>query len=486
MPRTELAPVIGLEVHAQLRTRTKAFCACPVVFGAEANTAVCPVCLGYPGALPVPNREMVTLAMRIALAAGSTIHEVSGFARKSYFYPDLPRGYQITQYEKPLATGGSLPVRGDGDAARAVRLRRIHVEEDAGKSIHERPWDDVPPGVSLVDLNRAGTPLAEIVTEPELRSPAEASDLLRSLRRLVRWVGASDGNMEEGSLRCDANVSLRAPGATEPGAKVEVKNLNSIAHVRKALGHEVARQGEVLLSGRPVEPETRLWDAARGVTLPMRAKEETEDYRYLPEPDLGALVVDEAWRAEAASSLPELPEARVGRFVSDLGLTRAAAETLCASRPLADAFEEAVARHPSNAKGIASWFLGEVLAQMEDADRQEGRLPLPPAAVARLVARVDDGTISRPMARELFARLCAGPSDVDALIRETGFVQATDEGTILSAVDAVLAAHPGPAAQCRAGKSATLGWLVGRVLAATSGTASPTVAARLLRERLGR
>ncbi len=477
-------PVIGLEVHAQLKTRSKAFCACPVVFGAEANTAVCPVCLGYPGALPVPNREMVALAMRIALATGCTVHGVSVFARKNYFYADLPKGYQISQYDRPLATGGTVEVRGADGTPRAARLHRIHLEEDAGKSMHEAPWDDVPSGVSLVDLNRAGTPLVEIVTEPDLLSPEEAYDFLVKLRRLVRWVGASDGNMEEGSLRCDANVSLRPAGTEALGTKVEVKNLNSIAHVKKALEHEIVRQSAVLGAGGAVVQETRLFDPGSGTTRPMRSKEEAMDYRYFPDPDLGALVVDDAWRAEVAASLPELPAAREARLASSLGLPPSDAATLCSARPFADAFEEAVALHPSNPKGVANWFLGDVLARMTDADRQEGRLPLPPASVARLVARIDDGTISGKIAKELFPLLCAGETDVDALVREKGLVQVTDEAPIREAVEAVLAASPAQVAAYRGGKTASFGWFVGQVMKATGGKASPALVNRLLRERL--
>lgn len=477
-------PVVGLEVHAQLKTRTKAFCACPVVFGAGANTAVCPVCLGYPGALPVPNREMVELALRIALATRCTVPAASVFARKNYFYPDLPKGYQISQFDRPLATGGAVEVRGAQGETRTVRLHRIHLEEDAGKLMHETPWDDVPSGVSLVDLNRAGTPLAEIVTEPDLRSPEEAYDFLVRLRRLVRWVGASDGNMEEGSLRCDANVSLRPAGAEALGTKVEIKNLNSVAHVKKALEHEIARQEAVLRAGGEVVQETRLFDPGSGTTRPMRSKEESMDYRYFPDPDLGTLAVDESWRAGVEAALPELPEPRAARLAAELGLPASDATTLCATRPLADAFEAAVALHPSNPKGIANWFLGDLLARMTDADRQEGRLPVAPSAVARLVARIDDGTISGKIAKELFPLLRDGSADVDALIREQGLVQVTDEAEIRAAVDGVLAASPAQVAAYRGGKAATFGWFVGQVMKATGGRASPALVNRLLRESL--
>lgn len=480
----DLEAVIGLEVHVQLKTRTKAFCACPVVFGAAPNSAVCPVCLGYPGALPVPNREMAMLGARLALAAGCDVHARSAFARKSYFYPDLPKGYQITQYDRPLATGGRIHVRRADAAVRTVRLRRVHIEEDAGKSIHDAEGADVPPGVTLVDLNRAGTPLAEIVTEPDLRAPAEASLFLSHVRRLVRWIGVSDGSMEEGSLRCDANVSVRPAGAAEPGTRVEIKNLNSIAHVRKALEHEVTRQEEVLRDGGAVAAESRLFDPASGATHPMRGKEETEDYRYFPEPDLGPLVLDSARLEALAASLPELPETREARLVAELGLSPADAATLCATRPLADAFAEAVALHPSNARGVAAWFLGDLLARMGDSDRQEGRLPVPPAELARLAARVDDGTISVRIAREVFGLLCGGAGTVDGLIRERGLVQLTDEGPIRAAVEAILAANAAQVAAYRGGKSAAFRWFVGQVMKATAGKASPAVVNRLLRERL--
>ena len=484
MPSHEFETVIGLEVHSQLKTRTKAFCACPVVFGASANTAVCPVCLGYPGALPVLNREMVSLALRLAFATACQVHETSVFARKNYFYPDLPKGYQISQYDRPLATGGVVEVRGEDGARRAIRLNRIHLEEDAGKSMHEVPWDDVPTGVSLVDLNRAGTPLAEIVTEPDLRSPEEAYDFLVRLRRLVRWVGASDGNMEEGSLRCDANVSLRPAGAAALGTKVEIKNLNSIAHVKKALEHEISRQTEALRRGSEIVQETRLFDPGNGATRPMRSKEEAMDYRYFPDPDLGPLVVDAAWSAQVAAALPELPEPRAARLASTLGLPPSDAATLCTTRPLADAFEEAVALHPSNPKGLANWFLGDLLARMTDADRQEGRLPVAPAVLARLVARIDDGTISGKIAKDLFPLLCEDAADVDALIREKGLVQVTDEGAIRGTVAEVVAANPAQVAAYRGGKAAAFGWFVGQVMKSTGGKASPTLVNRLLRETL--
>ncbi len=485
MEETGFEPVIGLEVHCQLRTRSKAFCACPVLFGAEPNTAVCPVCLGYPGVLPVINREMVTLAMRVVLATGGTIHERSVFARKNYFYPDLPKGYQISQFDRPLATGGGLVV-GSGAATRFIRLHRIHIEEDAGKSMHEFPWDDLPSNVSLVDLNRAGTPLVEIVTEPDLRTPDEAAEFLGTLRRLVRWVDASDGNMEEGSLRCDANVSVRPAGSAALGTKVEIKNLNSIAHVKKALEHEIARQSALVAGGGRVVQETRLFDPGGGTTRPMRSKEESMDYRYFPDPDLGTLVVDAAWRGEVSRSLPELPEARAARLASSLGLSRSDAALVTLSRPLADWYEAAVAAHPGNAKGIANWLLSDLLGRMTDADKQAGRVPLRPEALAGLVRRIDDGTISGKIAKDLIPDLVASGKEPDELIRERGLVQIVDEGPILEIVRRIVAENPSQAATFRSGKAATFGWFVGQVMKATAGKASPAVVNRLLKEELGR
>lgn len=475
--------VVGLEVHCQLKTRSKAFCSCPVLFGANPNGVVCPVCLGYPGTLPVANREMVTLAMRVALAAGATVHAESVFARKNYFYPDLPKGYQISQYDRPLATGGGIEVQ-SGAGRRSIRLTRIHLEEDAGKSMHEFPWADVPPGCSLVDLNRAGTPLMEIVSEPDLRSGDEAHDYLNRLRRLVRYVDASDGNMEEGSLRCDANVSVRRRGETVLGTKVEVKNLNSVAHVRKAIEHEGARQAALLAAGLRVVQETRLWDPDASVTRPMRSKEEAMDYRYFPEPDLGPLVVDAAWQEEVRRSLPELPEARISRLVQGLGLPVADAELVCVSRPLADWYEAAVAAHPANPKAIANWLLSDLLARMPDVDRQAGRVPLAPSALAALVGRIDDETVSGKIAKDLLSLMIETGRSADALIEEKGLRQVTDEGALREVVSRIVAANPRQAADYRGGKGAALGWFVGQVMKATGGRASPSLVNRHLREVL--
>jgi aspartyl-tRNA(Asn)/glutamyl-tRNA(Gln) amidotransferase subunit B len=485
MSAADFEPVIGLEVHCQLKTKSKAFCACPVVFGAPPNTAVCPVCLGYPGVLPSVNREMVTLAMRVALATDCTIEEKSVFARKNYFYPDLPKGYQISQYDRPLATRGSV-LLGTEDSCKSVRLNRVHLEEDAGKSMHDFPWQDVPTGVSLVDLNRAGTPLIEIVSEPDLSSAEEAYEYLVHLRRLVRWVDASDGNMEEGSLRCDANVSVRKKGTTALGTKVEIKNLNSFQHVKKAIEHEVERQVRALEGGQSVVQETRLYEATTGATKTMRSKEESMDYRYFPDPDLGALIVDEAWKADVAAAMPELPRARAARLASTYGLPALDADLVCLSRPLADFYEAAVAAYPKNPKALANWLLSELLAKMSDADRHEGRMPVAPETLAALVKRIDDGTISGKIAKELLGDLIATGRLVDDLVKEKGLVQISDEGAIREIVAGVVAGHPAQVATYRGGKAASFGWFVGQVMKATGGRANPEVVNRLLREALDR
>ena len=366
MALSDYETVIGLEVHCQLKTKTKSFCSCPVVFGAPPNSAVCPVCLGYPGVLPVLNREMVTLAMGVALAAGCEIREHSVFARKNYFYPDLPKGYQISQLDRPLAVGGSIPVR-TGAGERSIRLSRIHLEEDAGKLMHEFPWDDVPGGASLVDLNRAGTPLIEIVSEPDLRSGDEAWDYLGRLRRIVRYVDASDGNMEEGSLRCDANVSVRRRGEERLGTKVEIKNLNSINHVRKAIEHEAERQVAVLERGGALVQETRLWNPETGTTRPMRSKEEAMDYRYFPDPDLGTLVIDDGTISGkiAKELLPLMIESdrdpddlikEKGLVqVTDEGAIRAVVESVVAANP------QQAADYRAGRSQALGWFVGQVM-----------------------------------------------------------------------------------------------------------------------------
>ncbi|MBN2172026.1 MAG: Asp-tRNA(Asn)/Glu-tRNA(Gln) amidotransferase subunit GatB [Candidatus Krumholzibacteriota bacterium] len=462
--------VIGLEIHAQLRTRSKAFCGCEVRFGGEANTRCCPVCLGLPGALPVLNRRAVELALRVGLALGCRVVERSVMARKNYFYPDLPKGYQITQYEAPLCEGGEVPFLLDGEERR-LRLTRIHLEEDAGKSLHAG-------GETRVDLNRAGVPLIEIVTEPELASPAAAHAFLVALRRLLVWLAVCDGNMEEGSLRCDANVSLRLAGETGLGVKTELKNLNSFRGVEQALAFEIDRQERRLAAGEPVAPETRLWDAARREARPMRGKETVQDYRYFPEPDLPPLAVDAAWREAVRAGLPELPDARRRRLQAEHGLTVDEAELLTADRDLADYYEAAAAG--GDGALAAHWVAGEILRLRKET----GGFPVPPAVLGGLLARVGEGAVSHTAAKAVLERLAAEGGEPDAWIARLGLARLDDAAVLAGIVDGVLAAHPAELARYRGGRTKLFRFFVGRVMQETGGRADPRLVDRLLRERL--
>ena len=406
--KIKVFPVIGLEVHAQLQTRSKIFCGCPVTVGAPPNSATCPICLGFPGTLPVLNRQAVTLALRLAKAAGATIHPESQFARKNYFYPDLPKGYQITQYDRPFSTGGAITID-TPQGEKAIRLVRIHLEEDAGKLLHDTPYADVPTDVSLVDWNRAGVPLCEIVSEPDVRTAEEAAAYLTELRRLVRYTGVCDGDMEKGNLRCDANVSVR-PSETAPfGTRVEIKNLNSIRFVAKAIEHEIERQAEALARGERIVQETRLWDEKAGRTVSMRGKEEAHDYRYFPEPDLGLLVVDEAWIAESVAGMPELPRARRARFVNDYGIAPQDAETLVSARELADYFERTL-EHRGNpeARGQLGHGRGPALHEGAPDLRRGGLVVSDLAGAARGPPRARSSRgRSRPPRPRKFSRRCS-------------------------------------------------------------------------------
>jgi len=473
--------VIGLEVHCQLATRTKLFCSCSAAFGAGPNEHTCPVCLGMPGVLPVLNRHAVEFAIRAALATDSRINTTSRWARKNYFYPDMPKAYQITQYEQPYCEHGRVVFDLDGQP-RTVRLTRIHMEEDAGKSVH-----DLNPKWSLVDLNRASVPLLEIVSEPDVRSGAEASAYLRKLRSIVRYLGISDGNMNEGSMRCDANVSLRRRGADKYGTRTETKNLNSFRSVERAIAYEIERQAEILLDGGTIVQETRLWDADRGETRPMRSKEDAHDYRYFPEPDLMPLVIDDAWIERVRSQMPELPDARRARFVSAYGLSDYDAGVLTASKELADWFEAAVAAHP-NAKSLANWIMGDVIRITNETavegEADYSRLPLTPAQLAGLVALIDDNTISGKIAKTVFARMIESGDDARAIVEREGLVQVTDEGAIVAVVEQVLAANADKVAEYRSGKDKLFGFFVGQVMKESQGRANPASVNRLLRERL--
>ncbi|MGH9750102.1 MAG: Asp-tRNA(Asn)/Glu-tRNA(Gln) amidotransferase subunit GatB [Candidatus Polarisedimenticolia bacterium] len=474
--------IIGLEVHCQLLTASKIFCGCPTRFGAPPNTNVCPVCLGMPGVLPVLNRRSVELAARAALALRSTVQPRSIFARKNYFYPDLPKGYQISQYDRPLAIGGHLEIEGNG-SKRRIGITRVHMEEDAGKLLHEGfPDSD---RTSYVDYNRSGVPLIEIVSEPDLRSPDEAHAYYSELRDVLVFLGVSDGNMEEGSLRCDANVSLRPKGAGKFGTKAELKNLNSFKFVRDALAHEIERQRGVLESGGRVVQETRLYDPAEGKTFPMRSKEEAHDYRYFPEPDLPPLTLEAAWIEAIRRDLPELPSDLRARFVRDHGLSESDARVLTASRALA-AYFEAAAKAAGNPKGAANWVMTEILRKTREGKIEADRVPLPPERLGALVRLVDAGTISGKIAKEVFEEIYASGKDPAEVVRARGVEQVSDEGAIARAIDEVIAKNPGQHQQYRSGKTALLGFFVGQVLKATGGRANPALVNRLLKERLDR
>lgn len=472
--------VIGLEIHAQLLTRSKIFCACSTAFGAPPNTHVCPVCLGLPGALPVLNRRAVEYAVRAALALNCTVHPVSVFARKNYFYPDLPKGYQISQYEQPLATDGVVEYV-SGGAPRRVGIIRVHLEEDAGKSLHEGFADSARR--TYVDFNRSGVPLIEIVTRPDLRSGADAAEFFERLRAILMALGVNDGNMEEGSLRCDANVSVRPRGSTTFGVKTEVKNLNSFRFLARALDYEVARQVEILERGDVVQPETRLWDQQAGRTVAMRTKEEAHDYRYFPEPDLPPLKLDPAWIDQIRAALPELPEERKRRFMTEYGLPEYDAALLTTSVALADYFE-ATARACENPKAASNWIMGELLRTLKERGVDVREAPVTPAQLGGLIRLVASGRLSSTLAKEVFEKMVASGRSAEQIVEEEGLAQIGDTAALEPLVAEVLARHPDAVKQYCSGKTAALGFLVGQVMKATGGKANPRLVNELIRRQL--
>ena len=475
--------VIGLEVHAQLSTRSKMFCGCPTTFGAAPNSQTCPICLGMPGVLPVINRRAVEFGVRTALAFGLHVNAAFRFARKHYYYPDMPKNFQISQYEEPLAEDGALEI--DGAAGpRRIGIQRLHLEEDVGKLVHEGAFAAAQ--ASLVDYNRSGVPLMETVSRPDLRSPAEAAAYLRAFRAVLLYLGVCDGNMEEGSLRCDANISLRPAGGAELGTKVEIKNLNSFRNVERALEYEVKRQTEELSAGRRIVQETRLFDADRGVTQSMRSKEYAHDYRYFPEPDLVPLELEAAWVESVRAALPELPRARRQRFVSQYGLPVYDAEILTQSRALAEYYEAAVRAH-ANAKSISNWIMSELLRELGGDDEAAlASSTVTPVKLAGLVKLIDEGTISGKIAKDVFARMLTSGEEPATIVRREGLTQVADAGALETLVDQAIAANPKAVADFKSGKAAAAKALVGQVMKASGGRANPAMVDRLVQEKLSR
>ncbi len=476
----DFEPVIGLEVHAQLKTKSKIFCGCSTAFGAPPNTNTCQVCLGMPGVLPVLNKKVVEYTIKMALATHCTITSPNRFARKNYFYPDLPKGYQISQFELPIAEHGWLETE-DGGRTKRIGITRIHMEEDAGKLIH-----DVRKPLSYVDLNRTGVPLMEIVSEPDIRSPEGATAYLKKLHAILRYLDICDGNMQEGSFRCDANISLRPAGRKKFGIRTELKNMNSFRNVQRALEYEIRRQRDILLDGGEVVQETLLWDADRNVTNSMRGKEEAHDYRYFPDPDLIPVVIDENWIENTRKTLPELPDERRHRFISALGLPEYDAEVLTSSKDLADYFEAALKIYPQ-AKKLSNWMMTELMRELkgEDSIEIEG-CPITPQNLGVLLDMIDKGTISGKIAKAVFMDMLASGKDPETLVKEKNLVQVSDEGELLAIVREIIAANPGQVAEYRAGKTKLMGYFVGQLMQKTKGRANPKIANQLLSQELGK
>ena len=478
MPARKWEAVIGLELHAQLATRSKIFSGASTEYGAAPNTQACAIDLGLPGVLPVLNRSALVMAVKFGLAVGATIARRSVFARKNYFYPDLPKGYQISQYELPIVQGGSVDLVMDGDLHR-IGITRAHLEEDAGKSVH-----DAAPGRSGIDLNRAGVPLLEIVSEPDMRSAAEAAAYMHEVHAIVCYLGICDGNLQEGSFRCDANISVRPRGERSLGTRVELKNLNSFRFVEKAIRHEIERQTNLLEGGGVVVQQTRLYDSTRDETRPLREKEDANDYRYFPDPDLLPVVIDDAFIESVRATLPELPDVRRRRFVSEYALGAPAARLLTSGRILADYFEAALGAGEVDPRLAAHWVTGELAARLNREGVDIARCPVSPEALKGLLLRLEDGTVSGPVAKEVLKAMWDGEGSAERIIESRGLRQVSDEDAIARLVDSVISAHPEQVAQFRAGRHKVLGYLVGQAMKASRGKANPRRVSELIRSRL--
>ncbi len=473
----EFEPVIGLEVHAQLKTKTKIFCACSTAFGAPPNTHTCPVCLGMPGVLPVLNKKVVDYTLRMALATHCEITRESRFARKNYFYPDLPKGYQISQYELPIAQHGFVDIEVNGGLSR-IGITRIHMEEDAGKLGHD---PDRP--VSMVDFNRTGVPLIEIVSEPDIRRSEEAGAYLRQLRSIVRYLDICDGNLEEGSFRCDANVSLRPKGTQPLGTRTELKNLNSFKHVEKALQYEISRQKEVIMDGGKIVQETRLWDSDKNKTTSMRGKEEAHDYRYFPDPDLLPLVIDDEWIEAVKKSLPELPAAKKKRFMEQYELPAYDAQLLTSDRDLADYFEDCT-REFAHPKKVSNWVMGSLLGLLNAQEKSIDESPVSAADLVRLLALVEEGVISGKIAKSVFDEMAQTGKPAQQIVEKKGLVQITDTDALEDVVLKIISSHPKEVEAYRNGKTKLLGFFVGQIMKETRGQANPKMVNDLLKQKL--
>ena len=473
--------VIGLEVHVQIKTKTKIFCSCSTEFGSPPNENTCPICFGMPGVLPVLNKRFLESSMRACLATHCTIEPMNRFARKNYFYPDLPKGYQISQFELPLGTNGYININVDGTKKR-IGLTRIHMEEDAGKLIHGE--NSGRPGKSYVDFNRTGVPLCEVVSEPDMRSAEEARAYLNELKSILEYTGVSDCNMEEGSLRCDANVSIRPVGQKEFGTRAELKNLNSFKFIQKAIEYEVDRQTKLLDQGDTVKQETRLYDADRNETFPMRSKEEAHDYRYFPDPDLVPIMIDEAWVEELRKTIPELPEQKRERFVKNYKIPEYDAGVLTSSTPLADYFEQCTALFPQP-KTISNWMMGDLLRELKKDGRNIVDCPVSPSALVDLLKLIESGTISGNIAKGIFEEMYQTQKSAVSIVDEKGLKQITDSSAIEKIVAEVLQANPSQVEEFKGGKEKVLGFLVGQVMKASKGKANPAMVNKLLKKKMG-